>query len=334
MANTYDHTAKNADLVSTFSSRIAGSTILVTGVSLGGLGHKFLKEILVANPATLILAGRTLSKVQATADEITSERSDINVKTLRLDLASFKSVREAAQTVNGWDDVPVIDVLVNNAGIMCPPFSLTEDGNENQWQSNHLGPFLFTNLIMDKILASSSPRIVSVGSNGARYGGIRYWDPNFSDGKFYDPFKAYAQTKTANMLFAVSLASKLSKRGLHAFSMHPGVVMGTALALGSYTTPDQFLKDMATAEDTYGTKYGGGSIPQSEFKDETNSVATHILTAFSPDIETEELNGKYFFDAHVADPWKGDSWSWARDPIDAERLWKLSEEMVGQTFEY
>jgi NAD(P)-dependent dehydrogenase (short-subunit alcohol dehydrogenase family) len=266
-------------------------------------------------------------------DEIKSAKPDINVKSLKIDLASFKSVREAAETVNGWADVPRIDVLVNNAGIMATPFSLTEDGIENQFQSNHLGPFLFTNLIMHKILASPSPRVVVVTSNGHRFGGIRWYDVSFSDGKYYDPFKAYAQSKTANNLFAIGLASRLGKRGLFSFSMHPGVVLGTSLAVNSYTTPDQFLKDLAVAEAEYGTKFNTG-FPQSELKSNENSVATHILTAFSPDIATEELNGKYFLDARIANPWEGETYAWASSKIDAERLWKLSEKMVGQEFTY
>lgn len=334
MANKYNHTTTNQELVSAFSQQIAGKTILVTGVTIGGLGHQFLKEIMVADPATFILAGRTPSKLQSSVDEITTAKPNINVKTLKLDLASFESVRDAAEEVNSWTDVPCIDVVVNNAGIMCPPHAATEDGIESQFQANHLGHFLLTNLIMNKILASSSPRVVSVSSNGARFGPIRWHDVNFGDGKYYDPMKAYAQSKTANILFAIGLAQRLGKRGLHSFSVHPGVVLGTALAVNSYTTPDHFLVDLAEAENEYGTKFVNGNLPQKEFKDGTNSVATHILTAFSPDIATPELNGEYFLDARVADPYEDENFAWTMSKIDAERLWKLSEKMIGQEFNY
>lgn len=334
MASKYDHTTTNGELVSAFADRIAGSTVLVTGVSPGGLGSQLLKEIMVANPSTFILAGRTPSKFQATVDEIAAAKPNINLKTLKIDLASFESVREAAATVNGWTDVPKIDVAVNNAGIMATPYWATTDGNEGQFQANHLGHFLFTNLIMEKILASPSPRIVSVSSNGARYGGIRWDDVNFGNGKRYDPFLAYAQSKTANQLFAVGLASRLGKRGLSAVTMHPGIVLGTALGDGTYTTKEGFLEDMYAADDKHGTKFHSKQFPEGEMKDEKNSVATHIFTAFSPAITAQELNGEYFLDARLADPWANETYAWCRDKIDAERLWKLSEKMVGQEFTY
>ena len=217
---------------------------------------------------------------------------------------------------------------------MAPPYWATEDGHESQIQVNHLSHFLFTNLIMDKILASGSPRIVSVASNGARYGGIRWDDLNSGNGERYDPFLSYAQSKTANMLFAVGLADRLGKRGLTAVSMHPGIVLGTQLPHGTYTTKEQFFQDMLATEDKYGTKFRSNQIPESEMKSERNSVATHIFTAFSPGITSEKLNGGYFLDVRLADPWQNETYAWCRDTIDADRLWKLSEEIVGQTFDY
>lgn len=159
---------------------IKGKTVLTTGASPGGLGALFIKAIAAAEPGLAILAGRNVDKLQQTADDLSSKHPNLKTKLLALDLSSLASVRAAAEEVKGWSDVPKIDVLVNNAGIMATDFKLTEDGFESQFAANHLGHFLFTNLIMDKILASESPRIVSVSSNGHRLGPIRWGDPGFS----------------------------------------------------------------------------------------------------------------------------------------------------------
>lgn len=101
---------------------------------------------------------------------------------------------------------------------MAGPYHLTTDGFESQFGTNHLGPFLFTNLIFPRLLASPSPRIVNVSSLGHRFCDIRYDDLEFSKGATYDKWLSYGQSKTANTLFAVSLA----QRGVVTFSLHPG----------------------------------------------------------------------------------------------------------------
>lgn len=180
MAPQLSKDTNGSDLVTAYADHIKGKTILVTGVSPRGLGATFAETVAAASPATLILAGRNTAKVQQTADAITAASPSVHIKTLELDLGSFKNVRNAAETVNEWEDVPHIDVLVNNAGIMAVPFSLTEDGFESQFGTNHLGPFLFTNLIMGKVLAAAEPRVVTVSSDGHRLGHIRWSDYNFN----------------------------------------------------------------------------------------------------------------------------------------------------------
>jgi NAD(P)-dependent dehydrogenase (short-subunit alcohol dehydrogenase family) len=215
------------------ASSIAGKIVLTTGVTQGGLGATFLEEIAKHKPKLLILAGRCHSKVQATAGKIKSnpESADVETRILILDLASQTQVREAAKQVLSYPE-DRIDVLVNSAGIMAGPYRTTEDGIEAQFGSNHIGHFLFTNLIMRKMLASPSPRVVNVASDGHRFSGIRFNDYNFSNGKAYDQWEAYGQSKTANILFSKALASKLGTRGLSSYSLHPGVTLGTSLAPG------------------------------------------------------------------------------------------------------
>jgi len=183
MAPTFDATSTAPQLVAALANEIRGKTILTTGVSPGGIGAAFVEAIAIAQPSTLILAGRNAAKVQATADAITKANSGVKIRTLQLDLRSLGAVRAAAAEVLSWNDVSVIDVLVNNAGIMAVDFALTVDGFESQLASNHLGPFLSTNLIMDKISASKSPRVVNVSSDGHRLHPIRFADYNFDVSK-------------------------------------------------------------------------------------------------------------------------------------------------------
>ena len=180
MGGPYDTQATADVLVKDYASEIKGKTVLTTGVSPNGLGAFFVEHIAAAEPKLLILAGRNQTKNQATADAVSKANPKVQTRTLVLDLESLKQIKGAAAEVNGWNDVPHIDVLVNNAGIMACEYATTEDGLERQFATSHVGPFLFTNLIMKKILASSSPRIVNVSSDGHRLSAMRWPDIGFS----------------------------------------------------------------------------------------------------------------------------------------------------------
>jgi NAD(P)-dependent dehydrogenase (short-subunit alcohol dehydrogenase family) len=175
----YDTNITATELVPNYAPFIKGKTILVTGVTPGSLGDFYVKSIAKAKPACVILAGRSARKLEQCARDIHAESSNVHIKTLEIDLGSLESVRKAADQVNGWEDVPSIDVLVNNAGIMAVEYQLSIDGFESHFATNHLGPFLFTNLIMKKVLDARSPRIVIVTSDGHRLSPIRFYDYNF-----------------------------------------------------------------------------------------------------------------------------------------------------------
>lgn len=165
-------------LANKLRSEIKDKIILITGVSPNSLGASFAEATASAQPAQLILAGRNPTKVQQTVDAIKASNPNVAVRTLQLDLASLSAVRESARELLSWD-LPRIDVLVNNAGIMAVDYARTADGFESQFATNHLGHFLFTNLILDKVLASDAPRVVNVSSDGHRLGHIRFDDYNF-----------------------------------------------------------------------------------------------------------------------------------------------------------
>ncbi|KAI2483813.1 Retinol dehydrogenase 13 [Pyrenophora tritici-repentis] len=309
-------------IAQSYASVIQGKVILTTGVSPSGLGAAFLKAIAALQPALLILAGRNISKVKETASQLAAENPTISIKSriLQLDLSSLEAVRTAANTVNSWSDVPYIDVLVNNAGIMATDYALSPEGYESQFATNHLGPFLFTNLIMGKLQASAAPRVVMVSSDGHRLGSFRFDDYNFDHGETYNRWQAYGQSKTANMLMAIALAEKLgAKHNLLSFSLHPGVI-GTGLGDHIDWNVDRF---MGNAE---------GWNANFDFVSHDEGSATHVVAAF--DTEISGRNGAYLEKGEIVADDSNRIKPWATSRVEAEKLWKLSEGLVGQTFSY
>ncbi|RBR11839.1 hypothetical protein FVER53590_09676 [Fusarium verticillioides] len=318
------------DLVNEYADIIKGKTILTTGVTPNSLGATFILETASKSPSLLILAGRNASKLQEMSEAITKTNPSIKTRSLVVDLGSLASVRKAAEEVNGWSDVPSIDVVVNNAGVMAIPYTKSVDGYEMQFAICHLGHFLLTNLIMDKILASESPRVVNISSNGHSLGPIRFADPHFSDGELYDQWTAYGQSKTGNMLFSISLAQKLGSRGLQSYSVHPGLILSTGLGTHlDFASMDADLGTFIKSHRERGNSEGWTAIPPVPVE---VGAATHAFAAFDPNIKAS--NGAYLLEARVADPFVDTVKAWARDAIEAEKLWRLSEDLVGQKFGY
>ena len=135
--STYGSKTDAEQIAKDLHSQIEGKIILTTGVTPGGLGASFVNVVAAHSPKLLILAGRNLAKVSDTAAAVTKE-TGVATRALELDLASQQAVRKAAAEVNGWSDVEVIDVLMNNAAIMAAPYSKTVDGLESQFGTNHI----------------------------------------------------------------------------------------------------------------------------------------------------------------------------------------------------
>lgn len=246
---SFNATTAAEEVAAALASSIAGKTVLITGVTPGGLGAYFAKVVAAHQPKLLILAGRTVAKIAETAAGIQAAHPDVATRSLELDLSSQAQVRKAAAEVLSWSEP--IDVLVNNAAVMATPYGKTADGLELQFGTNHIGHFLFTNLIMPKLLESTKgPRVINISSAGHRFSDIRWDDIGFQvscliclsrsiaeykhayqDGKAYHKWRAYGQSKTANILFSVELAQRLGSKGLKSFSVHPG---GIATNLGRY----------------------------------------------------------------------------------------------------
>lgn len=181
---------------------------------------------------------------------------------------------------------------------------------------------------MDKILASKSPRVVFVSSGTRRVGHIRWTDYNFNEGKHYRRWLGYGQSKTANALTALALAERLGSRGVLSFSLCPGLIY-TNLAAHSLDDQAAFSADLTEMDNVYGNKWLCG-MADMKLKTLDQGAATHVFASFDNDIENN--NGAFLSDCHVADPGREEVYSWATDKVDAERLWKLSEKLIGQEF--
>jgi hypothetical protein len=175
---SYTADTTGEEVASDCRSQIANKTIIVTGVSPGGLGAHFAITIAKYGPACLILCTRNIAKAEETAREVAAVAPTVRSWPIELDLGSQKQIREAVEKINSLGEH--IDVIVNNAGIMAAPYSKTVDGTESQFGINHIGHFLLTNLLLSNILAKSQPvRVVNVSSNGFRLGAVRFEDWNF-----------------------------------------------------------------------------------------------------------------------------------------------------------
>ncbi len=200
-------------------AKLTGKTVLITGANTG-IGLETAVD-LAKRGARVVLACRDVARGKAAEAEVKLRSKSDDVVFSKLDLASLKSVREFSERT--LDEESRIDILVSNAGVMIPPYSTTEDGFELQFGVNHLGHFLLTNLLLERIKKSPNGRIVTVSSLGHTSGKINFDD--LQSKKSYSRWGAYAQSKLANILFTQSLAKRLRGTNVTAYSLHPGSVL-------------------------------------------------------------------------------------------------------------
>ncbi|ANB12495.1 Env9p [Sugiyamaella lignohabitans] len=318
---TFDNQTTSEQVGAEFADNIKGKTVIVTGATWGGLGAHTALTIARHGAERVIIAGRKASSLEETIAKIKEEVPSANVTPLVFDLASLKTVRAAADKINSDHDIKHIDVLINNAAVMACPFSKTEDGFENQFGSNHLGHFLFTTLIINKILASKYPRIVNVSSQGHRFSPIRFDDVNFSNGEKYGSFQAYGQSKTANILFTRELNRRYASKGLVTFSLHPGVI---STNLSRHIDFENLLSSNEV-------DYQGNPCFQREYLEKivyktiSQGASTTLVAAFDPAIV--KSSGSYMSDCVINEDL---CLPFAKDMDSAERLWTLSEKLVAQ----
>ena len=186
---------------------VAVFKFLVTSILFIGIGKEVAKE-LAKRDSRVIMACRDIIKGEKSAESIKQELkedSQANIVVKKLDLASLKSVQEFANEITSSE--PKVDILINNAGVFGPPFALTEDGIETTFATNHLGHFLLTNLLLKKLESSMPSKIIVVSSKLYEKAKINFENLNGEQG--YKGVAAYAQSKLANLLFALELNKRL-----------------------------------------------------------------------------------------------------------------------------
>ncbi|POS77175.1 alcohol dehydrogenase [Diaporthe helianthi] len=305
-----------------FEGKLKGKSIVITGTS-SGIGIETARA-LATTGATLILLNRSLPKAKAAvADFFEPARMHL----VEMDNESLESVRAAAAAV--LSKTQTIDILINNAGIMAvPDRRLTRDGHEIQFGVNHLAHFLLFHLLKPALLAASTPeshsRVVIVASAAHKQGGIQASDNyDYNVEGSYQPWKAYAQSKTANIYMANEIERRYGAKGLHATSLQPGAINTN---IGQYIPPEQVA---AMAESM---KEQGGWV---HMKSVEQGAATTVWAAIGAEWATE--GGKYLDNCAVATPAAEGEQSvsaatyapWAYDEDKAARLWKDSLKIVG-----
>ena len=296
---------------------LRGKLILITGGS-SGLGQESGRA-LAAKGAHVVLTARDVAKGRAVIEAITASTGNPHVELEELELGSLASVRAFAPRFLARHDR--IDVLLNNAGVMACPLAHTSDGFELQFGTNHVGHFLLTCLLAPALRRGAPSRIVALSSRGHHLAPVDFDDPNFEH-RPYEKWASYGQSKTANVLFAVGLERRLGAAGVHAYALHPGAIM---TELGRHLVPEdiEFLRSRTPPGTTF------------SLKTVEAGAATSVFAATAPELEGH--GGVYLEDCHVAtvndapnalDGVK----TYAIDPRNAERLWELSERLVGQRF--
>ena len=200
-------------------------TVLITG-STDGIGRATARALAAAG-MRVIVHGRTKPKVDAVLEQLTGELPGAALEGISFDLGSQAAVRKGAAAI--LERVPHLHVLINNAGIFANERTLTDDGVELTFAVNHLAPFLLTELLADRMIANAvdaPSRVINVSSIAHTRGRIH--EDDISLGKAFTGYAAYAQSKLANVMHAISLSEKHDASKLVAYSLHPGVI-GTKL---------------------------------------------------------------------------------------------------------
>jgi NAD(P)-dependent dehydrogenase (short-subunit alcohol dehydrogenase family) len=288
---------------------LTGRRAIVTG-GASGIGVETARA-LAGTGAEVTLAVRDTRAGARVAAEITESTDNATVRVVGLDLADRSSVAAFAA-----DWVGPLHLLVNNAGVMACPPTYTPEGWELQFATNHLGHFALATGLRGALAAGASSvgevRIVSVSSSGHQLSPVIFDDLHFAF-RPYDPWLAYGQSKTANVLFAVEATRRWAKEGIIANALMPGAI---------FTNLQRHLGDQDS----------GAALPPEQFKSTQQGAATSVLLATSPRLQG--IGGRYFVDCNETETVdsRTDTLAgvarYALDPANAARLWDVSEQLV------
>ncbi|KAL5332702.1 NAD(P)-binding protein [Aspergillus crustosus] len=303
-----------AEIAAAFPDAIQGKNIIVTGVSSGSLGLATAEAFASQSPANPIVTGRSVEKVHAAISHLKSKYPNVHYHALIMDLASQSSVRAAAARINNDDSILTIDILVNNAVVMAiPTLTLSEDGTETTFATNHLGHFLFTNLILPKMILAASQTLSTRSSSSAPTTRI---------------VNAFSPTRSPRRQISCTRSIALNQRlgaeyGIASFAVHPVAVDTQINRHASPSEIQQALKRVA--------ELGLDSTPKTPEQGANSSVLAAVDSILPPvDATKVEVRGVYIADCKVDDE---NVAAFAKNRGFADRLWNLSEELVKQKLE-
>jgi NAD(P)-dependent dehydrogenase (short-subunit alcohol dehydrogenase family) len=285
---------------------------VVTGAN-SGLGLIDARELARAG-ARVVMACRNVEKGKRAAEEIRSAVPGAEVSVAALDLADLASVRAFAEDLSGEQ----LDLLINNAGVMAPPRRLTKDGFESQFGTNHLGHFALTGRLLPRLLGAPEPRVVTESSGAHRIGRMNFDD--LQGERRYFRWFAYGQSKLANLMFAFELQRRASVAGtsLKSLVAHPGY-SATNLQFAAAPLVDRAV--MAVSNKLVAQSAELGALPT-------------LYAATVPDLPGGTFVGPDGFMEQRGYPKVVTAASRAYDEESWRRLWEISEELTGVTYDF
>ena len=290
---------------------LKGQRAVITGAS-SGIGVETARALASAG-ADITLAVRSLEAGQRVAQDLIDTTSNSRVQVAPLDLSNPASV---AAFVKFWDGP--LHLLINNAGVMATPEQHTPQGWELQFATNHLGHFALATGLHASLAAARGARIVSLSSAGHTRSPVVFDDIHFRS-RPYDPFLAYGQSKTANVLFAVEASRRWAEDGITANAVMPGAVRTEGVA-NLKLTAEQIAQAQASRPNQLDTFW----------KTPAQGAATSVLVATSPLLDG--IGGRYFEDGQEAGPHVPGTMTgvaaYALDPEQARRLWEVSADLL------
>ena len=285
-----------------------GRVVIVTGSS-SGIGYETSKVLFDKN-ATIIMAVRNERKGINAIQKIMNGHLEAHIELMLIDLTDLQSIRKFSEVFR--QKFNRLDLLINNAGVMIPPYSKTKDGFELQFGTNHLGHFALTGLLIDLILKTKNSRIVNVSSNAHKYGNLYFDDLNWEKRK-YRKWQAYGDSKIANLYFTYELQRKLKKQDTDTIitAAHPGV---TITELQRHSRIINFLTGLIAM------KSNQGALPTLRAAIDESAKSGDY---FGPD-GWQQLRGY---------PIKVESNKRSHDKEIAKKLWDVSEELTGVKYQ-
>ncbi|HEY4431826.1 MAG TPA: SDR family oxidoreductase [Paenibacillus sp.] len=278
-----------------------GKIALITGAN-SGMGLATTVE-LARKGAKVIMVCRNRQRGEEALASAKQKSHSEDIELMLCDLASLESIRSFVEDFT--QKYPILDVLINNAGVVTIKRQLTKDGFEMDLGVNHLGHFLLTNLLLEPLKAAEQGRIVVVASGAYKIGSLHYEDPTLS--RRFNPAKAYARSKLANILFTKELAVQLHDTKVTVNCVHPGAV-GTNIGVNRETG---FGKSILKLLSYF-------------FLTPEQGADTAIYLATEPDLQ--EVTGQYYYRRKIKQLSPR-----AQNKQEAERLWQWSQEQVGQS---